>query len=188
MQLELLKGWENFYVITGTAAGGLTGLTFVVIALVRDARISNMSGVGAFVSPTIVHFTVILSLATFLCVPRLSAAALAIGLGCVGLAGLVYVAVIMHRILYRLGEYSPVLEDWVFNVILPGAAYAALLGSALGLERRPALSVDVVAASVLLLLLIGIHNAWDIAVWMSLRKPGAAQAQDDAANGSKPAA
>ena len=32
MEASLLAGWENFYVITGSAAGGLTGLTFVVIA------------------------------------------------------------------------------------------------------------------------------------------------------------
>ena len=32
-----LEAWANFYVIVGSSAGGLTGLTFVVIALVADA-------------------------------------------------------------------------------------------------------------------------------------------------------
>jgi uncharacterized membrane protein len=33
-----LQAWTNFYVIISSAAGGLTGLTFVVIALVADAH------------------------------------------------------------------------------------------------------------------------------------------------------
>lgn len=171
MELEALKGWENFYLITGSAAAGLTGLTFVVIALVRDAARTNESGVGAFVTPTIVHFTVVLSLAAFLCVPRLAPRVLEIGLCGIGLAGLAYVTSITYLIVYRIDGYLPVLEDWVFNVLLPGAAYAGLLGAGLLLERRPDAALDVVAGSTLLLLLVGIHNAWDIAVWMSLRKP-----------------
>jgi hypothetical protein len=33
---SLLGRWENFYVIVGSAAGALTGLQFVVIALIKD--------------------------------------------------------------------------------------------------------------------------------------------------------
>jgi len=35
---------DNFYVITGSSAAGLTGLTFVVIALSADAKRANMRG------------------------------------------------------------------------------------------------------------------------------------------------
>jgi hypothetical protein len=38
MDASLLAGWENFYVITGSSAGGLTGITFVIIALIRDVQ------------------------------------------------------------------------------------------------------------------------------------------------------
>ena len=38
MALALLADWDNFYVIAGGAAGGLTGLTFVVIALATDSQ------------------------------------------------------------------------------------------------------------------------------------------------------
>ena len=47
MDQSLLTGWENFYVIVGSSAGGLTGLTFVVIALVRDAQRVRPSGCAA---------------------------------------------------------------------------------------------------------------------------------------------
>jgi hypothetical protein len=67
MDAPILAGWENFYVIVGTSAGGLTGLTFVVIVLVRETMHgARPAGVGAFVTPTIVHFGGVLALAAFL--------------------------------------------------------------------------------------------------------------------------
>jgi hypothetical protein len=53
---SLLAEWDNFYVIAGSSAGGLTGLTFVVIALASDAKRINMRGLRVYVTPTIVHF------------------------------------------------------------------------------------------------------------------------------------
>jgi hypothetical protein len=38
MESAVLTGWDNFYVIAGGAAGGLTGLTFVVISLAAVSR------------------------------------------------------------------------------------------------------------------------------------------------------
>jgi hypothetical protein len=61
--------------------------------------------------------------------------------------------------------YKPVFEDWLFHVLLPLAAYAAMGVSAClaGLHERAVLFI--VAAASLLLLFIGIHNAWDIATY-----------------------
>jgi hypothetical protein len=33
-----LSAWESFYIIVGSSAGALTGLQFVVMALVVEAR------------------------------------------------------------------------------------------------------------------------------------------------------
>jgi hypothetical protein len=59
-----LESWSNFYVIVGSSAGGLTGLTFVVIALMADARGVRPSGLRAYLSPTVVHFCSALGIAT----------------------------------------------------------------------------------------------------------------------------
>ena len=37
--MTALAGWENFYVIVGSSAGGLIGLQFVVITLIADMPI-----------------------------------------------------------------------------------------------------------------------------------------------------
>jgi hypothetical protein len=70
-------------------------------------------------------------------------------------------AVIVARRLRVQTPYEPVFEDWLFHVLLPMAAYAMLAGSAyvVHFHARPALFI--VGAAALLLLFIGIHNAWD---------------------------
>jgi hypothetical protein len=170
MEATLLSGWDNFYVITGSAAAGLTGLTFVVIALVRDnTRSVHPTGLRTFVTPTIVHFSTVLALAAYLMVPGHVRASLSGGLLLSGAAGCVY----SLSIATHLGtpKYTPVWEDWLWNAALPVLAYAGLIAMAWLIWQRPHAALYGVAASSLLLLLAGIHNAWDIAVWMTLSRP-----------------
>jgi hypothetical protein len=170
-----LAGWDNFYVIIGSAAGGLTGLTFVVIALIRDVmRGVNATGLGAFVTPTIVHFCGVLALAAFMSVPHQHVATLSAGLALAGGAGVLYgLRIATHmRGHNTTSQYVPVREDWVYNVILPTLAYAVLLVMAGLLWTYRTEALCGVAAATLGLLLIGIRNAWDIAVWMSINRPG----------------
>src|SRR5437879_4420152 len=88
--LSALADWANFYVITGSAAAGLMGLTFVVIALAANGRGMTATGMRAFVTPTIVHFGTVLALAAFLNMPRQNAISLGLGFGAAGVAGLIY--------------------------------------------------------------------------------------------------
>lgn len=63
--------------------------------------------------------------------------------------------------------YAPVREDWIWNVVLPTLAYAGLLVVGILIWHHPVAALHAVAALSLLLLFIGIRNAWDIAVWMT---------------------
>ena len=170
MDQSLLAGWENFYVIVGSSAAGLTGITFVVIALVRDARRVQPTGLRGFVTPTIVHFGGVLALAAFLSMPHPQLLTLSVGFGAGGAAGIIYGLFIAHYIGGIASEYVAVREDWIFNVIVPTLAYLALLGMAFLLWERAQLALYGVALISLILLFVGIRNAWDIAVWMALAK------------------
>ncbi len=163
-----MTGWDNFYVIMGSSAGGLTGLTFVVIALAADTRSVNIAGLRAFVTPTIVHFGTVLGLAAFLCVPRQSVMSLSFGFGATGLAGLAYAGIIVKSMRGFAHQYRPVREDWLWHVLWPVLVYGALLVMAFLIWRHPAQSLYGVAACSMLLLFIGIHNAWDVAVSISV--------------------
>jgi len=170
MATSLLAEWDNFYVITGSAAAGLTGLTFVVIALAADANRVDARGLHAYVTPTIVHFGAVLALAAYLSMPHLGVLSLSLAFGAAGIAGLIYISVIALTIGRIASKYIPVHEDWIWNVILPAIVYGALLAIAFLIWSRPQQSMYGVAVVSLLLMFIGIHNAWDIAVWNSVRK------------------
>jgi hypothetical protein len=168
MELSPLSGWDNFYVIAGSSAAGLTGLTFVVITLSAGARRVSAAGLHTFVTPTIVHFGAVLAIAAYLSMPRHGKLSLSLGLGVAGIAGLIYAGAIGAGIRRVASDYKPVVEDWLWNVILPAIVYGALLAVALLVWRWPRQSMYGAAAAVVL---IGIHNAWDIAVWNTIRRP-----------------
>jgi hypothetical protein len=165
-----LAAWNNFYVIVGSVAGSLTGLTFVVITLLSGVNRTNMTGIHAFLTPTIVHFCNVLALAAFLSAPWESVASLSVGFATPGIAGLVYVGAIARRMAGFAKQYVPAHEDWLWNVIVPAAVYGTLLAMAFLSRRDMALSLYGVAAASVALLLIGIRNSWDVAVYSSTKK------------------
>jgi len=128
-----LVGWESYYVIVGSSAAALTGLQFVVIALINDLH-TRASGdtLGAFGTPTVVHFCVALLTASILSAPWATLASPALALGITGLGGLLYAAIVIRRA-RRQKDYQPVFEDWLFHTILPVGAYGAIVGGALSL-------------------------------------------------------
>jgi hypothetical protein len=66
----LLAQWETFYLIVGSSAAALTGLQFVVIALVAEAQRKGSSDtVNTFGTPTVVHFCIVLVTAAVISAP-----------------------------------------------------------------------------------------------------------------------
>ena len=173
MNAEVLAGWDNFYVIVGSAAAGLTGITFVVIALIRDQRSVRPTGVRAYLSPTIVHFGGVLALAAYLSMPHQRLLTLSVGFVAGGLAGIIYglfTAVNLRRQTHG-GDYLPVREDWIWNVSLPTFVYICLTFAGFLIWRETPQVLFAVALLSLSLLFIGIRNSWDIAVWMTTHPP-----------------
>ncbi|OLE52790.1 MAG: hypothetical protein AUG51_16590 [Acidobacteria bacterium 13_1_20CM_3_53_8] len=171
--------WENFYVIVGSSAGALIGLQFVVIALIAEmptARADAQAG-DAFSTPSVVHFGVVLLLSAVVSAPWYGIGAVALLWGLVGFSGIVYAVVVARRMRVQTA-YRPVFEDWLFHALLPFAAYAMLAGSAFAAysHARPALFI--VGAAALLLLFVGIHNAWDaVTYYVFVRRRGQREAE-----------
>jgi hypothetical protein len=160
--MTALAGWQNFYVIVGSSAGALIGLQFVVMSLITSsptARVDAQAG-GAFATPTIIHFVTVLAVAGVLSAPWDGIGAPTMICGLVGLSGVVY-AVIVTRRMRAQKAYKPVFEDWLFHVLLPFAAYVTFAVSAYAARSHMHEALFGIAAAALLLLLIGIHNAWD---------------------------
>ena len=62
--------------------------------------------------------------------------------------------------------YKPVLEDWLFHVLLPATAYGILAAAAYAARFHIDRALFGVATASLLLLFIGIHNAWDSVTYL----------------------
>ena len=176
--MTALAGWQNFYVIVGSSAGALIGLQFVVMALVAGLpRAPDAAQAGAaFATPTIVHFGAVLLLSAVGCAPWQCISRAAVLWGLLGLSGIVYEMVVAWRLRLQTA-YQPVFEDWLFHSLLPFAAYALLAASASAARTHARQALFGVAAAALLLLFIGIHNAWDAATYhVFVKKPGQPQA------------
>ena len=167
-----LAEWESFYVIVGGGAAALIGLQFVVLTLIAEKPQLGAPDAGAaFATPTIVHFGTVLLLAALLRIPWRTIAPAAVLCGLVGLAGAVYALVVARRMRVQTA-YRPELEDWLFHVVLPFAAYLVLALSALAVSTDARDALFGVGGSALLLMFIGIHNAWDAVsyhVFVSMR-------------------
>ena len=154
-----LAGWDSFYIIIGSAAGALIGLQFVVMTLLAD-RPPTLAAGAAFATPTIVHFGAVLLLSALLHAPwqRITIAAALWGL--MGFSGVAYAVIVARRMRVQTA-YKPEFEDWVFHFLLPSASYAILALSAFAAPSHTHEALFGAGAAGLLLLFIGIHNAWD---------------------------
>lgn len=173
---ETLAAWSSFYVMTGSAAAALTGLMFIVITLVTsiERMRRNPDGISTYSTPTVVHFSAAFLVSGVLCAPWRAFAPPAAILGLAALAGIAYIARTTVRS-RGLQSYSPDFEDWASYSVLPFLAYGAILiGAVVLASAARSIAADAlfaIAGGVTLLILLGIHNAWDVVTYIAMGGP-----------------
>jgi amino acid transporter len=166
---DALLAWENFYIIVGSSAGALTGLQFVVMALAAETEMNTDTGeVDAFGTPTIVHFCAVLLVSAILSMPWSEISQAAIAAGICGAFGVGYTLIVLRRA-RRTRNYKPEMEDWIWHCILPFIAYFVLLASAVWMPFNHVPALFGIAFFALLVLFVGIHNAWDSVTYMAVK-------------------
>ena len=171
-ELPFLSQWQNFYMIIGTAAATLTGLMFVVTTLIAgiDAHLSTLNAaVSAFNTPTVVQFATVLLLAGLLSAPWQTVSSLSLLLGLVGL-GMVLYSIIVLRRMRQVPHYQSTLEDWLWYLAFPLLAHVSLIVAAFVLPANPAPGLYIVGAGMILLLLAGVRNAWDMVTFLAVER------------------
>ena len=160
--------WQNFYIIVGSSAGALTGLQFVVMALVAERPFGSPQDVHAFGTPTVVHFSATLLVSAILAAPWHQVGSAGVALAICGALGCAYSVIVIRRA--RRTTYTPDLEDWLFFVVFPLIAYVDLLIAAIVLQRSPGAALFGISGAALVLLFVGIRNAWDTVVYVALAR------------------
>ena len=164
----LLGSWSSFYVMAGSSAAALTGLMFVVVTLVRERGAgNNPEGISTYSTPTVLHFATALLVCALLVAPWRSMTLPPVLVGVIGLYGVIYVVRVSYRA-SRLEAYRPDLEDWTWYTVLPFVGYAGMLSGAILLASSPAKALFAIAGSCVLLIFIGIRNAWDIVTFLAV--------------------
>ena len=171
-----LREWGNFFVIVGSSAGALTGLQFVVLTLIANAGSIPARGeaIAAFGSPNVVHFCAALLVSAIFSAPWGTLAPAGVVVAICGASGLLYSMIVLRRA-RRQTSYQPVLEDWIWHGTLPTVAYVGLLAAGIALRHGSAETLYIVATAALLLVFVGIHNAWDTVTYLTLARSEAAR-------------
>ena len=144
-----------------SAGAALIGIQFVVITLIADIHPqTSEEAINAFGTSTVVHLTGTLVISGAMNVPWWSIGPLCLVLGAYGLGGLTYGIHVIRQSL-RQHAYEVVWQDWLWYAVVPAVVYVTLASAALALDERSPSALFVVAAAAMLLLIAGIHNAWD---------------------------
>jgi hypothetical protein len=182
---ETLSLWENFYVIVGSSAGALTGLQFVVVALIPDSQTRAAEHeINTFATPTIVLFGFVLLVSAILSAPWPSMLLVATTLWVSGGLGILYSLIVLRRA-RRTTVYKPVLEDWLWYCIFPLFGYLLIVVSAGFLVAYPRVGLFGVGSAALVLLFVGIHNAWDSAMFIAISNQAPQGESSSPAQGSE---
>jgi hypothetical protein len=167
---QTLHDWRDFYMMGGTAAATLVGLMFV-FASVGAGQVArrNLGAMRAFITPTVVHFGAALLVCLVSIMPGHSERSLGGVLGVGALIGVAYCSQIL-LLIFRSFAAGLEWEDRLFYALIPFAGYLLLLASAaLELDQRPADANILAGTAIIVLIVAGLRNAWDMTVWMTTR-------------------
>jgi len=173
----MFQDWINFYFMMGSAGAGLIGLLFVVVTLTSSFDRSQASrGINYFMSPTALHFGSVLSISAVAMAPGLPDWATALIFGFIAVVGLAIAvrSCVGIRTMRSAPEPPDWSDFWTYGCA-PAAIYLGLCAASGAVWARAAWAPYAMAALVLVLLLLGIRNSWDLVTWIVPRRPGDAQ-------------
>ncbi|HVH31429.1 MAG TPA: hypothetical protein VNA31_07170 [bacterium] len=168
---QSLQTWQSFYLLMGGASATLVGLMFVAIWL-GSGLFTEQSVVGlrTFMSPTLMHFVYVLITSAVVVIPTVTGTFLSILLL---LTGLVSLGICLSGVPYMHRQYRKQqadITDWVWYFLVPSASYLLYVASGIALLLGTSQALNALAGASVLLLIVGIRNAWDLVVWFVLRK------------------
>jgi hypothetical protein len=176
----VFEGWSSFYQVTGEAAATLIGLLFVIVSLSESRdRASLLRAASIYLTPTALHFGIVLSVSAIAVAPRLEFGIQFVVVGIAALTGLgnaVWACIGMSRL--TPGGPPPHWSDFWLYGVAPTVLYGALVADAVALATSAGWACAATAITLLALLLLGIRNAWDLVTWMAPARGAAAAPQD----------
>ncbi|MGH6968834.1 MAG: hypothetical protein ACREEL_12905 [Stellaceae bacterium] len=159
----MLDGWHDFYAILAMAAGTLIGAMFIVASIGgRNMTRARAAAVASFVTPTVIHLSVVLLASALLVVPSLARQTLG-AIGVIG--GLVGLAVATH-IFWQVLHSKVDRVDRLWYGGLPLLGYVGIVGAGAMILAQTLGGFETLAVAFGLLIVASIHNAWDLIIYL----------------------
>lgn len=166
---ELLHAWHDFFVTMATAAATLIGAMFVVMSIGSGFLTQDRTPqIRTFYTATVVHLSGVLLAGLLAMVPSFDRLAFAVLVGLGALVGLVFS--IAQLPVIRRHRADLVLEDRFWYAGAPIAAYSVALAASVCLLLPLPRGLELLAFALVLLLLAGIRNAWDMVIFLVTRR------------------
>jgi len=164
--IGMLQAWETFYLVVGTSAGALVGVMFIVATLTAELAVDQLNrGTIIYQSPTVFHLGVIVAVGALALIPDHLISFAAVLFAVLGTCGFVYTGLTLWRTFERYDFYQATQWDRLFFGVLPAICYLLMIAGGAAVFWAPEVAAELVAAATLLLLLVSIRNAWDIATF-----------------------
>jgi hypothetical protein len=132
-----LRDWHEFYNLIGSAAATLIGLMFVAASIGAGVFTrEDQAGIRSFLSPTVVHFSAVLTLCLVGSIPNPSWSVLGGLTIVIGLAGLAYSGWVLRRMIKHGIAATIDVVDRLWYAFLPIIAYSLLALCGISFFRR----------------------------------------------------
>jgi hypothetical protein len=165
---ETLKEWREFYLLLGTSGATLLALLFVAVSIGAGYLTEQrQTQTRTFMSPVVIHFTIVFFISSVALVPSHRAAFFAVLIGATAAVGAAVSTFITVQILRT--DMTRYLQDHFAYGLLPALGYLALMAAAVMIYLEHKASLDVLAGALLVLAIVNIRNAWDLTLTMARR-------------------
>lgn len=185
--MVVLRDWQNFYLLTGTAAATLTGLLFVAVSIsggITRSVTQIADAIRTFVTPILLTYAQVLLVSCLAVMPLQGSLVLAVVLIGLGSFNIALTAQVAWRAL-ALHREDVDGGHWVWHFALPLLAGILFVASALGFLWGQSLAPVALAITDLLCLAIGLRNSWLLTIWIILnQKQGSSTSAEKPARGT----
>jgi hypothetical protein len=164
--------WQNFYLLSGTAAATLIGLMFVAVTFGSSlVGAQSTASARSFIDPPFYHFVYVLVAACLVAIPAMTAPVLGVvvlAISVLRTAALIRIHRHMREAHRKFGDIE--LSDWLSGIVIPLVCYLVLGASGAGFLAGYRAAFNGLALATLGALLLGIFGAWELMIWMALTR------------------
>jgi hypothetical protein len=172
--MPTMQAWHDFFLLSGGAAATLLGLVFVaasIAATVPNEKLGDERMRELWVLPIVWAFVRVLVVSAMGLIPgqtERSFGTLLLVLGLLDLGRMLRITLAVNA--FHRSSEKLTLGDWGWYVVYPIAATLLILGGGMAMTRDWAFPVYLFAVGLLGHLVVGVHNAYELADWLATRE------------------